>query len=98
MESAEALCHPGRAREVRTECVKRITWCRDGLKWRNAAGTRTRLLSGPTGAVTVRRLWTGAEATNVRLIEGRARKAGPGDGTNERLHWSESLVTFRHPF
>jgi len=20
-----------------------------------------------------------------------------GDGTNERLHWLESLVTFRHP-
>jgi hypothetical protein len=58
------------------------------------------LLSGPAAAVTVRRLWTGAKATNVNLMIDMALFANtsrPGDGTNKRLRWSESLVTFRHP-
>ena len=63
--------------------------------------SHTQLLSGLAAAGTVRRLWTGAEAKNVNLIDldrpcSRTRSR-PGDGTNERLHWWESLVTFRHP-
>ena len=62
----------GRIRKVRTECVKRIARRGDGLTV-NARihdsvmpnRSHTELLSGLAAAVTVRRLWTGAEATNA---------------------------------
>jgi hypothetical protein len=61
---------------------------------------QTELLSVTSPAVTVRRLWTGAEAINVNLMIDMAMLANTsrlGDGTNKRLRWPESLVTFRHP-
>jgi hypothetical protein len=61
---------------------------------------QTELLSVPTGAVTVRRLWTGAEATNVNRMIGLvtlAESERTRGRNEERLRWWESLVTFRHP-
>ena len=107
VESTQAVRDPGRAREIRTDRVKRIARRGDRLTVNTSFTIRvvkglpqTQLLSGIAPAGTVRRLWTGAEAKNVNLkiVNGHARLRGrPGDGTRERLHWSESLVTFRHP-
>jgi len=61
---------------------------------------QTELLSVTSPAVTVRRLWTGAEAINVnRMIQmvSLAESGRTGGRNEERLHWLESLVTFRHP-
>ena len=93
MAGAQALCDQRRTREVRAGGVKRIARRRDRLTV-NAPFTmrvvpvasQTELLSGPRRTVTVRRLWTGAKATNVNLIDDMVMLANMGQagGRNER--------------
>ena len=70
-KAPQALCDRRGAGEVRTHCVERIARRGDGLSEMRdrlrviSSRSQTQLLSGLAGAVTVRRLWTGAEASNV---------------------------------
>ena len=93
MESAKALRYKRGAREIRTDCVKRIAWRRDRLKVKCgltigvlSSSARRDLLSGPRGAVTVRRLRIGAEAKNVDVIDKKVMLANMEQtwGRNER--------------
>jgi dihydroxyacid dehydratase/phosphogluconate dehydratase len=107
MEGAQTVCDERCAGEVRAECVQRIARRRDRLTVKSPCTIRafaglgqTQLLSVPAAAVTVRRLWTGAEAKNVNSMIRMVllAKLGQTGGRNEeRLHWWGSLVTFRHP-
>src|SRR5688572_9719238 len=90
MACAQALCNERRTGEVRAQRFERIARCRDRLKVKAVftmrvlpMGALTELLSGPWQAVTVRRLWTGAEAQNV-ILKSMTRpcsQQGAGRGT-----------------
>ncbi len=93
VEGAEALCDQRRPGEIRAECVKRVARRGDRLTVNSpytmcalARWPQTELLSVQAAAVTVRRLWTGAEAKKRIFDElnGHARKVGADRGRNDR--------------
>src|SRR5262245_20733420 len=112
MAGAKAICDQRCTREIRADCVKRIARRRDRLTGNPRftirvvpMGSTTELLSAMRRTVTVRRLWTGAKATNVNLIDdkvmlqrhGAGRGSERSDGCTGRKVWLLSATPFDAP-